>query len=455
MTLTSLYAEKSHPNILFIAIDDMNDWTTLFDENNPIKTPNLQRLAKRGTFFDRAYCAAPACCPSRAAVMTGIAPHKSKVYANGDAWAKLTPYAEVIPRHFKHQAGYQTQGGGKIYHHGGTGKAPKDKPTFDHYNRMKLLYGKQKSNLNGFGPSDAPLNKPFYDWGEFQGDKQNDDFTIEWAGSVMKKTWDNNASPQFLAVGIFRPHLPFWAPKRHFAHYPADENLVMPPLPQDDMTDVPKAGYRMTLKERFFQDKTRKQLDFSLGSDEQLIRCYQAASSYADEKVGELLDHLDSTGQADNTIIVLWSDHGYHLGDKDCFVKFTLWEKANHVPFIIVAPGVTTPGTRCSNPVSLLDIYPTLIDLAGLSKPDYTLDGVSLVPLLKDVNAKWDRPALSTYKEGNHTIRTPEFRYIRYNNGEEELYSDNDPWNHHNLVKKPEMLPVLKEHRKKLQDMLK
>jgi arylsulfatase A-like enzyme len=158
--------------------------------------------------------------------------------------------------------------------------------------------------------------------------------------------------------------------------------------------------------------------------------------------VGKLMDKLDATGQADNTIIVLWSDHGYHLGDKECYVKFTLWEKANHVPFIIVAPGITTPGTRCKTPVSLLDIYPTLVDLAGLPANEKN-DGLSLKPLLKNPDAKWERPALMTYGKGNHAIKTRTHRYIRYHDGSEELYTHEDGWNVTNLVKQAGMAPVL------------
>ena len=206
----------------------------------------------------------------------------------------------------------------------------------------------------------------------------------------------------------------------------------MPLAPEGDLDDVSEVGVQMTRKESWFQENLYKQADYSPGSDENLARSYQAAATYADEMVGRILDKLDATGQADHTIIVLWSDHGYHLGDKECFVKFTLWEKANHVPFIIVAPGVTKPGTRCSAPVSLLDIYPTLVDLAGLPA-NPTNDGVSLRPLLENPSAAWNRPALMTYEKGNHAIRTPDYHYIRYHDGSDELYSDNDPWNIKNL----------------------
>jgi arylsulfatase A-like enzyme len=440
-------------NVLFIALDDMNDWTTVFDKSNPIQTPNLERLAARGTFFENAYCAAPACAPSRAAIMTGRAPHKSGIYGNDHAWAKLLPDVEVIPRWFAAHGGYQTRTCGKIFHHGGSGRDPEGKPSFQKKGKWHLHAGKPDQNYNGYERGKGPLGGPSFDWGEHNVDKHNDEFTVDWGVDVMDREWKDGMAPQFLALGIFRPHLPFWAPSRSFKDYPLNENLVMPHAPEGDLEDVSPIGYRMTLKERWFQDNLPKQPDYSPGSDEQHARCYQAASTFADEMVGRILDKLDATGQADNTIIVLWSDHGYHLGDKECYVKFTLWEKANHVPFIIVAPGVTKPGTRCAAPVSLLDIYPTLVDLAGLP-PNPKNDGVSLKPLLENPGAEWDRPALMTYRRGNHAIKTPDYRYIRYHDGSEELYAHEDNWNVKNLAGDPEMNPVLARHRQQLQEVL-
>jgi arylsulfatase A-like enzyme len=179
-----------------------------------------------------------------------------------------------------------------------------------------------------------------------------------------------------------------------------------------------------------------------------MVQSYQAASSYTDSMVGRLLDKLDASGRTDNTIIVLWSDHGYHLGDKTSAVKFTLWEKATRVPFIIVAPGVTKPGSRCETPVSLLDIYPKLLELAGLpAKADN--DGASLVPLLKDPKAEWMRPAIMTMGEGNHAVRSEHWRYIRYSDGTEELYDHSkDPWEWTNQAGNPKHKDVIAAHRK-------
>ena len=179
-----------------------------------------------------------------------------------------------------------------------------------------------------------------------------------------------------------------------------------------------------------------------------MVQCYQASADFSDSMVGRLLDALDKSGRADHTIIVLFADHGYHLGDKESCVKFTLWEKANHVPFIIVAPGIAQPGSRCDKPVSLLDIYPTLLDLAGLP-PKADNDGLSLVPLLKHPRAEWTRPAIMTMGEGNHAVRNDRWRYIRYRDGTEELYDhENDPWEFTNLAGKPEHAGVISEMKK-------
>ena len=450
-------ASAEKPDVLFIAIDDMNDWTTLFDEDNPIQTPNLKRLAARGTFFNRAYCAAPGCNPSRTAIMTGLRPTTSGVYHNGQAWREKVPDAISLPEYFARHGGYITRGAGKIYHHGGTGAEPKGRPSFQQFFKKLAIRGPGRNkNYNGYRIEDkTPLANLAFDWG-VHDQKMIDVDMCEWVEARMEEKHDR---PLFLAAGIFNPHLPFYADAATFERYPK-EKVELPPMPEGDMDDVGKVGIRMSDKEAFVYDQTSAADPGSNKSLHRMVQCYQAAADYADQMVGRLLDKLDATGRAENTIIVLWSDHGYHLGDKQCGVKFTLWEKANHVPFIIVAPpalrsswseegGVTEPGTVCETPVGLVDIYPTLVELAGLP-PKGDNDGISLVPLLKDPEAEWARPALMTEGPGNHAIRTREFRCIRYHNGEEELYADDDPWNHSNLAGDPKYADVLAEHRKHL-----
>ena len=426
-------------DVLFIAIDDMNDWTTVFDKDNPIKTPNLERLAKRGAFFENAYCASPGCNPSRTAVLTGLRPTTSGVYENRHPWRKALPDAVTLPKYFN-QHGYRTRGAGKIFHHGGTGAEDPANPSFDEFFKMRGS-PQPKIRTGAFR---------CFDWGPVT-EKLTDDYTVDWAMARMEDV--PRDKPLFLAAGIFHPHLPHFAPPKYFDLYPFDR-VVQPPMPVDDLADVPPIGIERAHCEHklwsayLFDDPPAAEDPASLKN---LVRAYQASSSYADAKVGQLLDQLDASGRADNTIIVLWSDHGYHLGDKESVVKFTLWEKANHVPFIIVAPGITKPGTRIDTPVGLIDIYPTLLDLAGLSaKAD--LDGQSLVPLLKDPGTEWDRPALMTMGRGNHAVRSRDWRYIRYQDGTEELYDckTDNPWNHTNLlagVDKNNYAAVVAEHK--------
>lgn len=436
---------EERPNILFIAIDDMNDWTTLFDKGNPIQTPNLERLAARGTFFSRAYCASPGCNPSRTAIMTGYRPTTSGVYGNRTPWAEIMPDAVTIPKYFEVHGGYATRGAGKIFHHGSTGKEPKGKPAFQEFFKKLDIRGPGlNNNYNGYKKATNPrLGALAFDWG-VHDQKMIDVDMCEYIETQMEKSWDE---PLFLAAGIFNPHLPFYAPQETFDRYPLEETRL-PPMPEGDLDDVGEMARRMVRKEYWIWDNTTAQPRGSAGSLQKMVQSYQAAADYADQMVGRLLDALDASGQADNTVIVLWSDHGYHLGDKEACVKFTLWEKANRVPFIVVAPGVTTPGTRIDQPVGLIDIYPTLLELAGLP-PKSDNDGLSLVPLLKNPTGKWVRPALMNEGPGNHAVRSERWRYISYNNGDEELYDHlNDPWEHKNLAGDSSYAGVIAEHRK-------
>lgn len=429
------------PNVLFIAIDDMNDWTTLFDKANPIKTPNLERLAARGTFFSRAYCAVAACKPSRTAILTGYGPDTTGCYANSSKVRTVNPNQVTLPQYFR-KHGYMAKGAGKIFHGlGGSGK----REFWDNFQKLHRTRG-PRPNHNGYTgnmPGVKGLALTHYDWGEHRH-KMVDYDMAEYIEEVMAKKWDK---PMFLAAGIFKPHLPFYAPPDVFRRYPL-ENTTLPVMPANDLDDVSEIARRMAHTEYHVYSNVIKYEAPDPRSLKRMVQCYQASADFADSIVGRLLDDLDKSGRADNTIIILWSDHGYHLGDKENCVKFTLWEKANHVPFIIVAPGVTNPGTRCDAPVSLLDIYPTLVDLCGLP-PKRDNEGHSLVPLLKDPEADWPHPAIMTMGKGNNALRTDRWRYIRYRDGSEELYDHNsDPWEHNNLAGLPEYENILEEHRK-------
>jgi len=442
------YAEttpRQKPNVLFIAIDDMNDWTTLFNPKNPIKTPNLLRLAKRGMYFSKAYCAAPACTPSRTAILSGYRPTTSGSYRNKHFLRDVVPDAVTLPDYFRRN-GYSAKGAGKIFtHFNGAGGGDPAGKSFDEFRPMVEIRETDRApekNYNGYTEDAKPMHNVTYDWG-VHTQKMLDIDMVEYIEKVMGRTWEE---PMFLAAGIFKPHLPFYAPPETFKRYPFDQ-IQYPKMPENDLDDVPQIGKEMAHEEHFVYEHTTAKPEDDPGSLKKMIQCYQASSDFADQMVGRIIDKLDETGRTEDTIIVLWSDHGYHLGDKQSCVKFTLWEKATHVPFIIVAPGVAKPGSRCDRPVSLVDIYPTLLELAGLPpKPD--LDGKSLVPLLKDPTRKW-HPALMTWGRGNHAVRSDRWRYIRYRDGSEELYDHSkDPWELTNLASDPKYADVIKGHRK-------
>lgn len=428
---------QSKPNVLFIAIDDMNDWTTLFDPDNPIKTPNLERLAARGTFFNRAYCVSPACNPSRTAILTGLHPSTTGVYGNHDSWRTLVPDAVTLPQYFT-EHGYSTQGAGKIFHHGEAGRDRAENPSFQEFFDMLAT---RTATINHNGYTTGLLAKTVFDWGPHDR-KIVDLDTVEWVEKAMDQKTDG---PSFLAAGIFRPHMPFYSDRKTYDKYPF-ETLEMPRYKEGDLDDVPTLARNMAHKEYFIYENVIAKAKKDPGSLNTFVKSYQAAADYADQMVGRLLDKLEATGKADDTIIVLFSDHGYHLGDKESCVKFTLWDKANHVPFIIVAPGITKPGTVCSQPVSLLDLYPTLVDLCGLPEKK-EIDGRSLMPLLKEPDSKWEQPALMTMGRGNHAVRSERWRYIRYSDGSEELYDhEQDPQEWDNLAKDPQYAKVIAEH---------
>ena len=408
------------PNVLFIAIDDLNDWIGALGGHPQAKTPNLDRLAEEATLFTRAYCAAPACNPSRASLMTGILPSTSGVYHNPQPWRKAMPDAVTLPQHFtKH--GYWSAGAGKIYH----GRYP-DAASWEAY------FPDQKKNK----PTDPnPRNRPIngipktshFDWGPLNdspsamGDYKVADWVIGQLGKEHKK-------PFFLACGIYRPHLPWYVPQKYFDLFDKGD-IVLPKVPDDDLEDIPTAGVKIA-KPQGDHAKVTKHDQWK-----KAVHGYLASIAFADEQVGRVLKALRKSPQAKDTIVVLWTDHGWHLGEKEHWRKFTLWEESARTPLMIHVPenlaksfpNGTKPGARIDVPVGLIDIYPTLIDLCSLGR-NKALEGQSLVPLLKNPKVKWDRPALTTHGRNNHALRTPRWRYIRYSDGSEELYDhDSDP----------------------------
>jgi arylsulfatase A-like enzyme len=254
------------------------------------------------------------------------------------------------------------------------------------------------------------------------GDAQVADWVIEQLGRPQEQ-------PFFLACGMFRPHLPWYVPQEYFDRFPL-EQIKLPKTIEHDLDDIPSAGIQMAKP----QGDHAKVLAHKQWH--RAVQGYLASISFADAQIGRVIDALDQSELLDNTIVVLWTDHGWHLGEKQHWRKFALWEEATRTPLIIVAPGVT-PGSRCNRPVNLIDIYPTLIDLCDLPRRD-ELEGKSLRPLFIDPKTPWDRPSLTTHKRNNHALRSERFRYIRYADGSEELYDHTvDPLEWQNIAGNP------------------
>ncbi len=434
---------ENKPNVLMIVVDDMNDWVGCLGGHPDIQTPNIDRLARRGMLFTNAHAPSPVCNPSRVAVMTGLSPARTGVYDNKSIWYQWLPKVVSIPSHFK-QNGYHVLGGGKVYHHMPGFNRRSDwhgffDQRFDGHYQDQLSRGLNTRHfqwpehypLNGL-PSvqslmQPPKNPREFDWGPIDKpeNETGDGKMVDWA---VKHLSEPRKEPFFLAAGIYRPHLPFYAPRKYFEMYPSDE-IKLPPIRMDDLDDLPSAGKMMA---------QNRAADFDLvqqsGQYRSIVRAYLASISFADAMVGRLLDALDAGPASRNTIIVFWSDHGWHLGEKQRLHKMTLWERSTRIPFIITDPTVTKHGARCAKPVSAMDIFPTLNALCGLPAVG-NLDGFSLAPLLVNPSSDWDIPARTTYGRGNHALRSERWRYIRYANGDEELYDHHrDPHEWKNLA---------------------
>jgi arylsulfatase A-like enzyme len=426
-TINALAPNGKKWNVLFIAVDDLNHWVSPLGRNNQVKTPNLDRLASWGTTFTQAHCAAPLCCPSRAALMSGLRPGTSGVYVNNDDWRKAIADSLTIFSHFK-KNGYKVVGGGKLYHGGF------DRDTeFDFYKRD----APNNANRNAFNKDQFGGIK----WAQLDAgdDALNDYHNAQWAAEELSKKHDDK--PIFIACGIFRPHMPWNVPKKYFEMYPIDK-IQLPPYQKDDLDDLPIEGVKMA------DNGDHKALFKNTNSDSlwrAAIQAYQACITYADVQVGRILDAVEKSPERENTIIILWGDHGWHLGEKHHWRKFSLWEEATRAPFFMVVPNMTKGGSRCNRTVDFMSIYPTLADLCGLPIPKHT-EGYSIKSLLQNPNAAWDKPAITTFGLNNHSIRTEKWRYIRYAKGGEELYDEiADPYEWKNLANDKKYDAVKKE----------
>ena len=404
-------ATAGTPNVLFIAVDDLNHWVGHLARNEQTITPNLDRLASWGVSFEHAYCAAPACNPSRAALMSGMRPSTTGIYHNSNDYRPHIDSAKTLNVHFR-KHGYRMIGAGKIYH--GRFERRKD---WDQYFKPKGVPQKgviSQSDFNGVKWSILKGGD------ETVGDTQTVDFCI-------RQLKADHGQSLFLACGIFRPHMPWSVPKKYYDMHPLAE-IQLPPYREDDLDDIPKPG-RTTARPAGDHRSIRRGMAWK-----QAIQAYLASITYADAQLGRLLDALEETGRRDETVIVLWGDHGWHLGEKHHWRKFALWEEATRAPLIWVVPHVTPAGKVCSRTVDFMSIFPTLCDVTGIPKPDH-LDGVSLLPLLKVPARKWNHAALTTHGRNRHAVRTERWRYIRYDDGSEELYDHSqDPYEWENLA---------------------
>lgn len=409
--------DDARPNVLFIAVDDLNDWIGCLGGHPQCRSPHIDQFAARGVLFTRSYCAVPACNPSRAALMTGVRPWTSGVYLNSQPWRPAMPDVVTLPQHFMRH-GYEAVGSGKIYH----GRYP-DPPSWHDY----LPQGADPK------PSPAVLADPRSRaggvvWGvlDVADEQMNDHKMVDYAVNYLRT---NHEQPFFLACGIYRPHMPWQVPRKYYEMYPVDE-VQLPEVLATDLDDVPAAGRRMAKPEGDHATMLKT------GNWKYAVQAYLASIAFADAQVGRLLKALDDSKYAGNTIVILWGDHGWHLGEKLHWRKFALWEEATRAPLMIAAPGVTKPNSVCRRTVDFMSIYATMSELCGLPIPEH-VEGPSLVSLLKDPAAEWDRPAVSTHGRLNHAVRSERYRYIRYEDGSEELYDhETDPREHVNLAER-------------------
>ncbi|NLS93007.1 MAG: sulfatase [Planctomycetaceae bacterium] len=435
----SAAADSPRPNVLFIAIDDQNDWIGHLGGHPMAQTPNIDRLAKRGTAFLNAHVNAPICNPSRTSLMLGLRPTTTGIYGlapwfrNVEAWKDRV----ALPQHFKAH-GYKTYTCGKIYH-GGVGGPAKRAVEFDVWGSAGGIGARPEKKLI---PPTPMGDHPLMDWGVFphrdedKGDYQVASWTIE---QLRNPPADQ---PFFMAAGFFLPHVPCYATQKWFDLYP-DDDSVLPVVREDDRDDTPRFSWYI----HWELPEPRLKWVNENNQWRNLVRSYLACTSFVDAQIGRILDALDETGLAENTIVVVWGDHGWHLGEKGITGKNTLWDRGTRVPLVFAGPGVK-PGQRCTRPAELLDLYPTLVELCGLP-PRTDIEGLSLAPQLQDASAPRERPAVTSHNQGNHGVRSERWRYIHYADGSEELYDmQNDPHEWTNLAGKPEFAAIIEEHKK-------
>jgi arylsulfatase A-like enzyme len=430
---TGSESNRSRPNVLFIAVDDLNDWLGCMNGHPNTKTPNIDLLASKGVLFSNAHCQAPLCGPSRASLMTGLRPSTTGIYGMIDdnkikSDNESTEEIIFLPEYFKNH-GYHTMGIGKLFHrHAPDGlfnESGGRSPGFGPLPEKRFVW-------DGYGTSEREkYGRTSTDWGAYpEADSLMPDHkSVNWAIERLSRKYEK---PFFLAVGFLRPHVPLYVPQKWFDLHPVD-NLEMTPYKSDDLNDLPPVAH--LINDLPMMPST----DWAIANNEwaNIIQAYLACVSFVDYEVGRLLDALEKSKHAGNTVIVLWSDHGYRLGEKGTFAKHALWETATRAPLIFTAPNLPK-GKLIGTPAEMLSIYPTLLDLCGLPAYDRN-EGLNLVPQMLGEDSQIDeRIAITTFGMNNHGLRTSEYRYIRYEDGGEELYEHNsDPNEWYNIAGEP------------------
>lgn len=425
---------EAKPNVLFIAVDDMNNDLGCY--GHPfVKSPNIDRLARMGTRFDRAYCQFPLCSPSRSSLMTGLRPDTTQVYDLKKHFREVMPNVVTLSQLFKNN-GYFAARVGKIYHYGNPGDIGTpgldDPPSWSH-------------TVNPSGRDKTEIEKDIINYTPKTGlgsamcflsdkDGKDEDHTDgKVATETIKLLEKNKGKPFFIAAGFYKPHTPYVAPKKYFDLYPLDK-IQLPKVPENFLKDVPTASL----------ESTKPWPNFGLDDSKtrEVTQAYYATISFVDAQIGRVLDAMDRLKLWDHTIVVFWSDHGYHLGQHGLWMKRSLFEGSARVPMIIVAPGAKGRGKPSPRTVEFVDLYPTLADLANLTPPK-NLAGKSLKPLLENPKASWDKPAFTqVWRKGysGHSVRTERYRYAEWDNGKAgaQLYDyEKDPNEKRNLVNDP------------------
>lgn len=452
---------NSRPNILFIAIDDMNDWAGFLDTHPQVQTPHMDALAEAGISFTNAHCPAPLCGPSRSAIMSGRWPTSTGVYTNHINYRTKFSGQVSVPEYFRQQ-GYYAMGVGKIFHagvdkmpinafdeYGGKGISASPFSSKDLQTALQTPFhkvtkqGKEFSfPLNGI-PADRHWGKSHtFDWGaiDLPDSLFGDTRSTNWA---MEKLKENHQKPFFLAVGFTRPHQPLFNPKRFHDQYPL-ESLVLPPVIEGDLQDVPRAA------SEYARAATTSGLHKSVaayGEWPHAVSSYLAAISYVDDLIGNLMQALEASEYADNTLVIVWSDHGWHLGEKEHWGKGTGWYRSTRIPLLIIPPRTQEPSgftahSVSNRPVNLIDLGPTMAEMAGIPlRPEW--EGKSLLPLLQNPDTKWQAYTHTTFAVGNHSITTERWQYLHYFDGTTELYDLlRDPNEFVNLANQPEYAAI-------------